>query len=60
MLTLMTMGCSVQRIVVGDDRIGMNSDELLREEFHQFALLRSPLDVWLLPDDSGDEVVLLV
>jgi hypothetical protein len=58
MLTQMTMVCSVQRIVVGGDRIGMNSGELLQEEIHRFALLRVPLDVWLLPDDAGDEVLL--
>jgi hypothetical protein len=58
MLTLMTMVCSVQGIVVGGDRIGMNSGELLREEIRRFALLQVPLDVWLLPDDAGDEVLL--
>jgi hypothetical protein len=58
MVTLMTMVCSVQRIVVGGDQIGMNSGELLREEIHRFALLRAPLDVWLLPNDAGDEVLL--
>jgi hypothetical protein len=58
MLTQMTMVCSVQRIVVGGDRISMNSGELLREEIRRFALLRVPLDVWLLPDDAGDEVLL--
>jgi hypothetical protein len=39
MLTQMTMVCSVQRIVVGGDRIGMNSGELLREEIRRFALV---------------------
>jgi hypothetical protein len=58
MLTLMTMVCSVQQILVRGNRIGMNSGELLREEIRRFALLRVPLDVWLLPDDSGDEMLL--
>jgi hypothetical protein len=58
MLTLMTMVCSVQRILVGGNRIGRNSSELLREEIRPFALLRVPLDVWILPDDAGDEVLL--
>jgi hypothetical protein len=46
-------------MVVGGDRIGMNSDELLREENRRFALLRALLDELLLPDDLLNEELLL-
>jgi hypothetical protein len=52
MLTMMAMVCSVQRVVVGDDRIGMNSGEVWRKGIRRFIGFHSPLDVGLLPDDE--------
>jgi hypothetical protein len=45
--------------VVGDDRIDPISDEVWREGTVKFALLQAPLDTWLLPNDEGDEALLL-
>jgi hypothetical protein len=58
MLTVMAMVCSVQRVVVGDDRIGMNSGEVWRKEIHRFIGFHSPLDVGLLQDDEELEMSL--
>jgi hypothetical protein len=56
MLTVMAMVCSVQRVVVGDDRIGMNSDEVWRKGICRFIGFHSPLDVGLLQDDEELEM----
>jgi hypothetical protein len=58
-VTLNSKACSAGLGVVGDDRIDPISDEVWREGTVKFALLQAPLDVWLLPDDDGDEALLL-
>jgi hypothetical protein len=45
--------------VVGDDRIDPISGEVWQEGTVKFALLQAPLDARLLPDDEGDEALLL-
>jgi hypothetical protein len=45
--------------MVGDDRIDPISGEVWQEGTVKFALLQVPLDAWLLPDDEGDEALLL-
>jgi hypothetical protein len=51
-LTMKTMVCSVQRVVVGDDRISMNSGKVWRKGIRRFVRFQSPLDVGLLQDDK--------
>jgi hypothetical protein len=58
MLTMMAMVCSVQRVGVGDDQIGMNSGEVWRKGIHRFVGFHSPLDVGLLQDDEELETPL--
>jgi hypothetical protein len=56
----MLIACSTTTMMTGVEGIDMNSDDLLWGGIRRFAPLRAPLDVWLLPDDAGDEVVPLV
>jgi hypothetical protein len=58
-VTLNSKACSAGLGVVGDDRIDPISDEVWREGTVKFARLQAPLDAWLLPDDEGDEALLL-
>jgi hypothetical protein len=58
MLTVMAMVCSVQQIVVRDDRIGMNSGEVWQKGIRRFVGFHSPLDVGLLQDDEELETPL--
>jgi hypothetical protein len=58
-VTLNSKACSAGLGVAGDDRIDSISDEVWREGMVKFALLQAPLDAWLLPDDDGDEALLL-
>jgi hypothetical protein len=59
MLTVMAMVCSVQRVVVGDDRIDMSSGKVWRKGIRRFIGFHSPLDVGLLQDDEELETPLL-
>jgi hypothetical protein len=53
----MLIACSTTTMMTRVEGIDMNSGD---GGIRRFTPLRAPLDVWLLPDDAGDEVVLLV
>jgi hypothetical protein len=60
MLTVMVTRWSKRTMADGGDDMTKNSDELLQERIHRFAVFLAPPDKLLLPDAHHDEALFLV